>query len=70
MNYLTRIISAAFALLSFVIFSSCNDSNDDFSEVDQTKGLTIRALANGDSRTSFDGNEKITSWAENDNLKI
>ena len=70
MNYLTRIISATFALLSFVIFSSCNDSNDDFSEVAQTKGLTIRALANGDSRTSFDGNEKITSWAENDNLKI
>lgn len=70
MNYLTRIISATFALLSFVIFSSCNDSNDDFSEVAQTKGLIIRALANGDSRTSFDGNEKITSWTENDNLKI
>jgi hypothetical protein len=70
MNYLTRIISATFALLSFAIFSSCNDSNDDFSEVAQTKGLTIRALANGDSRTIFDGNEKTTSWAENDNLKI
>lgn len=70
MNYLTRIISATFALLSFAIFSSCNDSNDDFSEVAQTKGLTIRALANGDSRTIFDGNEKTTSWAENDKLKI
>ena len=67
MKYLGRIIFATLALLAFVY---CDNSKDDIYTEAIANGLTITALADGGSRTAFDGDEMVTSWSEGDALKI